>query len=40
MKPSSRAAASSVDSSPLERRLSKRRHTIALKQESQYHCHG
>jgi hypothetical protein len=38
--PSGRQARKSVSSSARERSGSKRRQTIAAKQESQYHCHG
>ncbi|HSS32951.1 MAG TPA: hypothetical protein VLL27_06675 [Solirubrobacterales bacterium] len=40
MKPSSRCTASRLSSSARERAGSKRRQTIAAKQESQYHCQG
>ena len=40
MKPSGRCAASRLSSSARARPESKRRQTIAAKQESQYHCHG
>ena len=40
MKPSSRCAASSDSSSRRDRDGSKCRQVIAVKHESQYHCHG
>ncbi|HTY96342.1 MAG TPA: hypothetical protein VMB91_04835 [Solirubrobacteraceae bacterium] len=40
MKPSLRAALSSVSSSARERCGSNRRQAIADRHESQYHCHG
>ena len=40
MKPLGRCAVSRLSSSARARAGSKRRQTIAAKQESQYHCHG
>ena len=40
MKPSADAAASSDSSSSRARSGRSRRHATAVKQESQYHCHG